>query len=282
MSHRKEVRAKAEKAQEILDYQFKDPTLIEAALTHPSAAEGLPINASYERLEFLGDAILGAIVAQDLFRLFPAKDEGELSSIETALVAGETLSEVADGLGIGECIVFGESELGTEARGLHSALENVYEALVGAMYLDGGFEPAQAFVQRTLSPMMDGERPLRPVNAKSALQELVQRDLHCDVEYKLVSEEGPLHAPTFTSVVRIQGVRVGRGSGRSKKASEAAAAQHALMRLTDGTGKGQVRGRVLAHDFDYEEPAAEEHDFDAPVVVAVEQAKDPQKEPRVP
>lgn len=276
-SRSNEVASKAAKAEAILDHHFTDRHLIEAAITHPSAAEGLPVSASYERLEFLGDAILGAIVAQDLFRKFPAKDEGELSEIETALVAGETLSDVAQGLGVADCIVFGESELGTEARGLHSALENVYEALVGALYLDGGFEPAQTFVQRTLSPMMDGEKPLRPVNAKSALQELVQRDLHCDVEYKLVAEEGPEHAPTFTSVVRVQGVRVGRGTGRSKKASEAAAAQHALMRLTAGTGTGQVRGRVLAHDFD---DPAEQPDFDAPVVVPAEKA--PAKEPRVP
>ena len=110
-----------------------------AAITHPSAVEGLPVTASYERLEFLGDSILGAIVATDLFERFSSMDEGELTRLKISLVSGKTLSAVAESLGIGECIVFGESEKGTGSRGLPSALENVYESVVGALYLDGGY-----------------------------------------------------------------------------------------------------------------------------------------------
>ena len=148
-----------------------------------------------------------------------------------SLVAGFTLSEVADELGIGSCIFFGASETGTGARGLHSALENVYESLVGALFLDGGWDVAEAFILRTLKPHLATERAERPENPKSYLQECVQRDGMASPSYKLVSTEGPAHAPTFTAVVLIDGVRRGRGSGSSKKEAEAAAALDALERL---------------------------------------------------
>ena len=124
----------------ICGHQFRNRDLVLAAITHPSAAERLPVSASYERLEFLGDSILGAIVATDLFERFGDMDEGELTRLKIALVSGKQLSAVAEGLGIGECIIFGESEKGTGARGMHSALENVYESVVGALYLDGGYD----------------------------------------------------------------------------------------------------------------------------------------------
>ena len=159
--------------EEICGHKFRNRNLVVAAITHPSAVEGKPVWTSYERLEFLGDSILGAIVATDLFEKFHEMDEGELTRLKISLVSGKTLSAVADKLGIGSCIVFGESEMGTGARGMHSALENVYESVETA------------------------------------------------------------HSPTFTSVVLVQGRRLGRGVGSSKKEAESAAAADAIERLAE-------------------------------------------------
>ncbi len=222
----------------ICGHQFADKSLIESALTHPSAVEGKPVSASYERLEFLGDSILGAIVATDLYERFPAMDEGALTRLKVSLVSGETLSKVADSLGIGPLILMGESERGTGARGMHSALENVYESIVGALYLDAGYRVTHEFVVRTLDPYVTPSLAVKPISPKSRLQEVTQRDLHCAPEYKLVSEAGPAHDPTFTSVVLVDHIRVGRGTGSSKKASEAAAAEDALRRMGEGSAQG--------------------------------------------
>ncbi|EHF01900.1 MULTISPECIES: ribonuclease III [Olsenella] len=217
--------------EEIVGHHFADQNLATSAITHPSAVENKPVSASYERLEFLGDSILGAIVATDLFERFPRMDEGELTRLKISLVSGKMLSAVADELGIGEVIVFGESERGTGARGLHSALENVYESIVGALYLDAGYDATHEFVSRTLAPHMSPELAERPLSPKSRLQEVTQRDLRCAPEYKLAGERGPAHSPTFTSVVLVDGVRMGRGEGSSKKESESAAALDALQRM---------------------------------------------------
>ncbi len=217
----------------MLGYRFHNRQLIISALTHPSAVENRPIWASYERLEFLGDSILGAMVATDLFEKFPEMDEGQLTRLKISLVSGVTLSEVSEKLGIGDLIIFGESEKGTGARGMHSALENVYESIVGALYLDAGYDRTHDFVRDTLSPYMVPERAQRPLSPKSRLQEITQRDMRCAPVYKLESEEGPAHHPTFTSVVLVQGRRVGKGSGSSKKEAETAAAQDALKRLAE-------------------------------------------------
>ncbi len=225
------IAAKIRRVQEICGYTFTNHELVESAVTHPSAAEGLPVSASYERLEFLGDSVLGAIVAETLFRSYPQFDEGKLTRLKISLVSGETLSEVGAEIGLADCIVFGASEAGTGARGLHSALENVYESLVGALYLDGGRDVAEAFIRRTLKPHLATERAERPDNPKSFLQECVQRDGTEPPVYKLVNTSGPAHDPTFTSVVLVDGIRVGRGTGSSKKESEGEAARNALEHL---------------------------------------------------
>ena len=215
----------------ICGHTFTDKSLIEAAITHPSAVEGRPVSASYERLEFLGDSILGGIVATDLFERFPEMDEGGLTRIKISLVSGETLSKVSKDLGIAPLIVMGESERGTGARGMHSALENVFESVVGALYLDAGYDATHDFVARVLGGYVSPALALRAVSPKSRLQEVTQREMHCAPEYKLVGEQGPAHDPTFTSVVLVNGMRIGRGEGSSKKSSESVAAQDALERL---------------------------------------------------
>ncbi|MBQ9316943.1 MAG: ribonuclease III [Atopobiaceae bacterium] len=224
--------------EEIVGHHFADENLVIAAITHPSAAEGKAVSASYERLEFLGDSVLGAMVAVDLYLKFPGMDEGQLSMLKIALVSGEMLSDVARGLGIGELILLGESEKGTGARGMRSALENVYEALVGALYLDGGYDAAHDFVVRTLHPRITPDLARNVVPAKSRLQEVVQRDYRVGPTYKLEGESGPAHSPTFTSVVLVEGRRVGRGTGSTKKESQANAAADALVRM--GYEEGDV------------------------------------------
>lgn len=218
-------------AEKIVNYHFQNRDLIVSAITHPSAVEGKPVSASYERLEFLGDSVLGAMVATDLFEMFPQMDEGELTTLKVSLVSGSTLSKVGEEIGIGPLIVFGESEKGTGARGMHSALENVYESIVGALYLDAGYDVTHDFVTRTLRPYMKPSLAKKPISPKSQLQEVTQRDLRCAPEYKLVGEEGPAHKPTFTSVVLVEGRRVGRGKGSSKKESESEAALDALVNM---------------------------------------------------
>lgn len=222
---------KLARAEQICGHEFSDRVLLRSALTHPSAVEGEPVDASYERLEFLGDSILGAVVADSLYRSYPTFDEGKLTRLKVSLVSGMTLSDVGRELGIDACIVFGSSEMGTGARGMHSALENVYEALVGALYLDGGWDVAAAFIARTLKPHLATERAEHPTNPKSFLQECVQRDRMEAPAYKLVDSSGPAHEPTFTAVAIVDGVRRGRGTGSSKKEAEAAAALDALERM---------------------------------------------------
>ena len=212
-------------AEAICGHTFINKDLIEAALTHPSAVEGKPVSASYERLEFLGDSILGAIIATELFERYPDMDEGQLTRLKISLVSGHTLSIVSDTLGVSPLIVMGISEKGTGKRGMKSALENVYESIVGALYLDAGFEPTRDFVH--ISPTL----AVRSVSPKSRLQEAVQAQGKATPEYKLIGESGPAHTPTFTAVVFVDGLKVGRGQGPSKKAAESEAAQDALVRL---------------------------------------------------
>ena len=157
--------------------------------------------------------------------------EGELSTVKSRVVSGATLAPVAEALGLGDCIFFGDSERGTEARGLHSALENAFEACVGALYLDGGFEAAESFVLGALGPHITDDALHVPDSPKSVLQERLQADGRGMPTYKIVGEEGPDHARSFTAVAMAEGARIGRGSGTSKKEAETAAAADALARM---------------------------------------------------
>ena len=179
MSNAEEHRELLDEVERVLDYQFKDPTLLLAALTHPSAVEGHSLRDSYERLEFLGDSILGAVVADRAFHAYPKVDEGGLTRIKVSLVSGASLSKTAEGLGFADFIIFGSSETGTGKRGLHSALENVYESVVAALYLDGGWQAASAFIDRTLITKMSIDMAREPENPKSVLQEKLQEDGIC-------------------------------------------------------------------------------------------------------
>ena len=237
MSLTDEQRVKLDRAQEILDWRFENTQYLLSAITHPSATEGRAVKFSYERLEFLGDSILGALVANEAFHRFPDLDEGGLTRIKVALVSGASLSEVAEKLGFADIIVFGSSETGTGRRGLHSALENVYEAVVAALYLDGGVEVAASFVERTLIPKMSLSLAREPENPKSALQEKLQEG-GITPTYKLVETQGPPHDRTFVAQVYAGDKGLAQGVGRTKKEAESQAAKSTLARLSEFFGIG--------------------------------------------
>ena len=215
----------------VLGHEFADKHLALRALTHPSAVEVRDPDAYYERLEFLGDSIVGFVIAEELFRRFPSMDEGGLTKIRVSVVSRTALGKVASELGLAEAIVVGQSELGTGKRGLKSALGNVYEALVAALYLDAGMEVARTWVLATLGPLISEDVAVFLENPKSELQELLQSRKESPV-YRLVSHEGPPHARTFTVEVAVAGTVMGTGSGETKKVAEAAAARAALASLS--------------------------------------------------
>lgn len=219
-----------ELAERLVDHRFSDRELLQRAITHPSAVESKDPSLYYERLEYLGDSVLGFLIAEEVYRRYPQMTEGGMTRIKISVVAGSVLSEVAAGMGLHETLILGESEKGTGSRGLASALENTYEALIAALYLDAGIEVARRWVLATLGPRISEDAALAPENPKSALQELVQAN-GAVVSYRILSAEGPPHDRVFTSAVEVDGAMKGTGSGRSKKEAEAAAAQAALESL---------------------------------------------------
>ena len=219
-----------DRAEEILGRRFVDRELLRRALTHPSAVEDTDADSFYERLEFLGDSILGFIIAEETFNRFPSMREGGMTRIKVSLVAGTVLSGVARELGLLDALIVGESERGTGGRGLNSALENAYEALTAALYLDGGLDAAREWVLRTLGPLITEDAATTPENPKSRLQELVQARGESPV-YETTAIDGPPHDRTFSVTVDVAGVRLGEGCGRTKREAEAAAATMALATL---------------------------------------------------
>ncbi|MDR2492613.1 MAG: ribonuclease III [Coriobacteriales bacterium] len=222
---------RCELAEKILGYRFKDRSLLYRALTHPSAVLGEESDESYERLEFLGDAVLGMIISRLVYDRFPHLDEGGMTRIKVALVSGQRLSAIAEELGFSKLIVFGSSEKGTGNRGLVSALEDIYEALVAALTLDGGIDVATAWIERSLGDYISPDLADEPSSPKSLLQETLQMQ-HVTPTYEVVRTEGPPHRRMFTVNVLASGAVIGQGKGHSKKDAEAAAAAEALKDLT--------------------------------------------------
>lgn len=238
-----------------LGVSFGDPALLRAALTHPSYANEHPEDPTEhnERLEFLGDAVLGMIVARALYQRFPEVQEGRLTEWRAFLVCGPTLSRVAARLDLGRWLRLGRGEDQTGGREREGNLERAYEAVVGAIYLDGGLEVARTFVRESLTVEFAtlAESP-DDLNAKGALQELVQQlgpaDDAARPEYVLVAETGPDHQRHYEVAVEIDGEVLGQGTGASKQQAEKEAATEALarmrVRLDDGDdqSRGATRG----------------------------------------
>jgi ribonuclease-3 len=210
-----------------------EPDLLELALTHRSYAYengGLPTN---ERLEFLGDSVLGIVVTDALYRQFPELPEGRLAKLRAAVVNMRALAEVAGGLGVGDHLRLGKGEEATGGRGKASILADTMEALIGATYLTGGIEAATGLVRRLIDPLV--QRAVTQgagLDWKTSLQELTSREELGVPEYRIV-DSGPDHAKTFDATVLVAGEPVGRGRGASKKEAEQIAARHAWTDLNE-------------------------------------------------
>lgn len=224
-----------ENLQENLGYRFRDESLLRGALYHSSYAnEHRNENiVSNERLEFLGDAVLGFVSAEFLYSRFPNAPEGELTRIRAALVREESLFEVAQALQLGEGLMLGKGEESGGGRQRPSILADCTEAVFAAVYLDGGMECARDLIHRVLLSKGDIEvAESRRRDYKTELQELVQRKPHQALRYELVGQSGPDHAKVFTVAVLLNGEPIGEGSGHSKKEAEQSSARVALEKLT--------------------------------------------------
>ena len=230
------IRDEFEALQEATGYRFRDRGILEHALTHRSRANedvtgGVSDN---ESLEFLGDAVLGFVVAELLFRRYPDRDEGEKSKMKAALVSTHALARQAARLGLGEHLLLGRGEEKSGGRRKRALLADGYEALIAAVYLDGGVEAVRAFILREFEPLLDDVAGAVTIgdDHKSALQETLQGRGEPLPEYVVAAEEGPAHRRLFRVEVRVRGQVLAAAEGRTKKEAEREAARQALERLS--------------------------------------------------
>ena len=214
---------------ERLGYAFKNRSLIELALTHASARPSLKPNEDNERLEFLGDRVLGLAIAELLTASFPDASEGELARRYNQLVRAETCAEVAQDWELGKLILMSGGEADSGGRGKKTILANACEAVLGAIFIDGGYAAARDIVHRFWAAELSGYG-LATHDAKSVLQEWAQGRRLPLPRYIEIAREGPDHAPHFTAEVQIDGVAPERGHGANKRAAEQAAALAMLLR----------------------------------------------------
>lgn len=207
--------------------KFQDQKLLEEAFTHKSYSIEHGSEVCNERMEFLGDSIISSVVAHWLFRRFPSVNEGKLSKMKSQIVSRANLSTWGDDLELGQYLFLSQGEEATGGRKRESLLGNVYEALVGAIFLDQGFGPAQRFILRHLSK----KKRIVENDFKSKLQEVIQKKYKSPPVYVVVGESGPDHEKKFMLEVRINKKILGAGEGRSKKEAEQSAAKEALKSL---------------------------------------------------
>jgi ribonuclease-3 len=228
--------------EDALGLTFDDPSLRATALTHRSYAFEEELDANNERLEFLGDAVLGLVVTDMAYRDFPEMPEGDLAKLRAAIVNMTALAGVARDLGLGDHVLLGKGEEMSGGRDKASILADALEALLGAIYLDRGLDPVRVLIERLFRPRMvryargEGGR-----DYKTILQEIASADLHVLPEYR-ISERGPDHLKQFTATVFLAGKAWGRGSGRSKKEAEQEAAHEAYLRLSDPVARATSKG----------------------------------------
>jgi ribonuclease III len=217
--------------EECIGYKFRNSLLLAEALTHPSLGhEAQNYHFDYERLEFLGDAVLQLVITEYLFRNFRIEAEGQLTKLRSRLVSRDALKTHAAALDLGRYILMGRGEESSGGRERTSTLADAFEALIGALYLDGGLEVAKMFILTQTHDDLEklAEEPV-DINPKGDLQELLQSISLRSPVYELVSQSGPEHEKTFVSQVVWEDIVLGQGSGRSKKQAETAAAFDALQ-----------------------------------------------------
>lgn len=230
---------KPEEFQAVIAYEFQNLKLLKQALTHSSYAnEKRMENADNERLEFLGDAVLEIITSEFLFLTYPDLSEGDLTKFRASLVCEPTLSGCAAELGIGDFLHLGKGEELTGGRGRKSILSDALEAVIGAIYLDGGFTSAKEFVRNFI--LTDVEHKKLFYDSKTILQEYVQGNGMEALSYHMVHESGPDHSKSFTVEAKIGDKTVSSGSGATKKAAEQEAAYRALLLLNPKLGQGET------------------------------------------
>ncbi len=210
-----------------ISYKFKDPVLAQNALTHKSYATEQGLSEFNERMEFLGDSILGASVAEFLYNKYPKQDEGRLSQLKSQIVSRINLSKWAKEIKLGACMLISTGEEASGGRNRDSLLSNTMEAVIAAMYLDGGFSTAREFIFKYLA----SQKRLIVSDSKSKLQEYMQSQFQTLPDYKVVSESGPDHEKIFEIGVMLKEKLLGTGSGKSKKEAEQAAARSALREI---------------------------------------------------
>ena len=216
-----------------IGYRFKNITLLQNALTHSSYANERWHNSllSNERLEFLGDAILGMTVAKYLYQTFPDRPEGELTRMRADMVCEQTLAKVAARIDLGKHLLLGNGEEQGGGRTRNSILADAVESVIAASFLDGGMEAAQRFIDQFILVEVPVKK-LHNADYKTALQELIQQKKNQVLTYTLVGESGPDHDKQFDVEVRLNSQVIGTGSGTSKKRAEQAAAHAALEKLS--------------------------------------------------
>ena len=222
--------------EEAIGYTFKNKALLQEALTHSSYSNELKAKKQIcrcnERLEFLGDAVLSAVVSEYLFNAFSDMPEGELSTMRAALVQSQALASYSRSFGVGEFLYLGNGEEKNDGRNRQSTLENVFEAIVAAIYLDAG-EQGFDEVRRLVLPIIkaqlaDVDFAVNHTDAKTELQQLIQQTEGDFLEYKVISESGPDHTKIFSVAAMLNSNIIGKGDGRSKREAEQAAAREAL------------------------------------------------------
>jgi ribonuclease-3 len=225
-----------------LGVSFTDPELRRLALTHRSFAFEHGLRATNERLEFLGDSVLGLVVTDMAYADFPELPEGQLAKLRAAIVNMQSLAEVARSLGVGQAVLLGHGEELSGGRDKASILADALEAIFGAVYLDLGLDAARALIERLFRPRMqayvrgEGDR-----DHKTILQELASQELRAMPEYRL-EERGPDHEKEFTATVFVAGEPLGTGIGRSKKEAEQRAARQAYDRISEQLERDRVEG----------------------------------------
>jgi ribonuclease-3 len=218
-----------------LGYSFQDSELLKQALTHSSHAHEQNSGADNEQLEFLGDAVLGFVVSDLLYRAHPTLTEGQLSKLKGFFVSAANLVKYAEQLRLGQYLHLGKGEEKTGGRTKQALLVDGFEAILGAIYLDGGLDPARSLISRFFESQIGeiGDAATQLSDFKTALQQLLQSRSAAPVHYHLVSESGPDHQKLFTIEIVSGSKTFARGIGLTKKAAEQAAARQALQKLTE-------------------------------------------------
>lgn len=223
-----------ETLQQALGHRFGDPRLLGRALTHPSYVNEHPRDRAgdNQRLEFLGDAVLDFVAGAWVYHRYPDFDEGPMTRLRAALVRTETLAQMAREIGIGEALRLGHGEEEAGGRERDAILCDAFEAVVGALYVDGGLAAVRSFVEPLVGPVAQAVlRAETDWDYKSRLQEWSQAEMGVTPHYRIVSEKGPDHAKTFVAEVLLKRKVAGRGTGRSKQAAEQAAAEEAWQAI---------------------------------------------------